>query len=83
MPDVIAERILMDWLLRCDALRPLDFDAAERIQSRIVDMRLALQTSQTGFLPIGEDKFKAEHSDWFDRVTGKKQPMMTGGRGGN
>jgi hypothetical protein len=80
MSDAVAEAMIMNWLQRCNALKPLDFDAEERIRSKIIDMRAALQTSPTGFLPLGEDKFRAEHSDWFDRVTGKK-PATT--RGGN
>jgi hypothetical protein len=80
MSDAVAETMIMNWLQRCNALKPLDFDAEERIRSKIIDMRAALQTSPYGFLPLGEDKFRAEHSDWFDRVTGKK-PATT--RGGN
>jgi hypothetical protein len=77
MPDAVAERIIMNWLQRCSMLRPLDFNAEERIRSKIVDVRARLQSSPTGFLPMGEEKFRDEHSDWFNRVTGNK--LMSGG----
>lgn len=77
MPDAVVMRIVMNWIQRCNALKPLDFDAEERIRLKIADVRATLQTSQTGFLPLGEEKFKADYSDWFSRVTGKK--LMSGG----
>jgi hypothetical protein len=42
----------------------------ERATMMIFETRARLQASHTGFLPLGEEKLKAEYSDWFDRVTG-------------
>jgi hypothetical protein len=84
MSDDVATRTIMHWLQRCTVLRPLDFDAEERVRSKIIDARARLQTSHRGFLPLGEEKFEAEYSEWFYRVTGtkKKPPPMNGVRGG-
>jgi hypothetical protein len=47
MPDAIVVNTIMNWVHRCNALRPLDFDAEERIRSKIIDVRSYLQMSQT------------------------------------
>jgi hypothetical protein len=78
MSDVVAERIIMNWLQRCSVLRPLTFDAEERIRRKIFEVMESMRISLTGFLPMGEDKLRDEYSDWFNRVTGKK-PMSDGG----
>jgi len=70
MSDIVAERIMVNWALRCDALAVLDFEPVERIRSRICDMRLELQSSLTGFLPISEDKLKAEQPEWYTKIMG-------------
>jgi hypothetical protein len=62
MSDVTAKQIMMNWLLQCDRLRLLDFDAEYRIHSKIMDVRTS------GFLPLGEEKFKASAPEIFYRL---------------
>jgi len=63
MSDETARQIMMNWLLQCDKLRPLDFDPDYRVRSKIIDVK------STGFLPLGEAKFKAADPDLFSRLS--------------
>jgi hypothetical protein len=63
MPPDAAERIILNWLDRCSSLRRLDFDAVERVQSKILDVKT------TNFLPLGKEKFKVQDSDLFYRLS--------------
>jgi hypothetical protein len=66
MPDTTAKQIMLNWLLECDELRPLDFDPEYRIHSKIIDIRAS------GYLPLGEEKFKAEDPELFYRLSNNK-----------
>jgi hypothetical protein len=68
MSDIAAERIILDWLNRCEALRPLDFDPYSRVQSKITDI-VARKRSSDPFLPMGEEKFKVEDYALFSRLS--------------
>jgi hypothetical protein len=57
-----AERIMLNWLDRCSDLKPLDFDAAQRVQEKIAYVK------ESNYLPLGEEKFKAQVSDLFFRL---------------
>ena len=57
-----AERIMLNWLERCSALKPLDFDAAQRVQEKIAYVK------ESNYLPLGEEKFKAQDSGLFFRL---------------
>jgi hypothetical protein len=74
MSDIVAERIMTNWALRCNMFATLDFDPAERIRSKIYEMRTALQVSSTGFLPISEEKLHAEHPEWYVKIIGVNPP---------
>jgi hypothetical protein len=58
----VAKRIMLNWLLQCDNLRRLDFDAEYRVRSKIIDVK------STGFLPLGVEKFKAQDSNLVYRL---------------
>lgn len=79
MPDAVAMRLIMNWLERCNTLRPLDFDAEARVSSKILDVRTMLQLSAVGFQPLSEDRLKAEHADWFHKLTGSAGKEVVGG----
>lgn len=63
MSDEAAGNLMINWLLQCDRLRPLDFDADYRVRSKIMDVRA------TGFLPLGEEKFRAEAGELFELLS--------------
>jgi hypothetical protein len=62
MSDYAAEQIMLNWLNRCSSLRPLDFDAAKRVQEKIVYVK------ESNYLPLGEEKLKAQDPDLFFRL---------------
>jgi hypothetical protein len=66
-----AEQIMLNWLDRCSALKPLDFDAAKRVKEKIDYVR------ESNYFPLGEEKFKAQDPDLFFRLAKDK------GSGGN
>ncbi|MDQ3968168.1 MAG: hypothetical protein M3275_07215, partial [Thermoproteota archaeon] len=74
MSPAIAERIMLDWLYTCSLLRPLDFDAEYRVRSKIIDVKTS------GFLPLGEEKFRAADPGLFYRLS--KGRVIAGGSGG-
>jgi len=63
MSDETARQIMMNWLLQCEKLRPLDFDADYRVRSKIIDVRAS------GFLPLGEEKFRVADPDLFYQLS--------------
>jgi hypothetical protein len=65
-PPDAAERITLNWLDRCSILRPLDFDATERVRSKIIYVKA------THFLPLGEEKFKTQYSSLFYRLSRRR-----------
>lgn len=67
MPDNIAEQIMINWIARCNVLRPVNFDPIARIQSKITDIRL------TKFLPLGIEKFKEYDADLVHRLSVSKE----------
>jgi hypothetical protein len=46
MPADTAERIMLNLLDRCNALKPLDFDRAERVQEKIAYVK------ESNYLPF-------------------------------
>ena len=52
MSPEVAEHIMLSWLDRCSALRPLEFDPVYKIRTKIADVSI------NHFLPLCENKLK-------------------------
>jgi hypothetical protein len=62
MNSDVIERLILNWLDRCDKVKPLDFDAIDLIHQAID------YTKDQMYLPLGEIKFKDQLPDLFAKL---------------
>jgi hypothetical protein len=62
MPTEIATSMILDWLARCNIMRPVGFDAHYKIESAV------MYTRDRNYRPLGEVKFKEQMPDLYEKL---------------